>query len=386
MATKLPQWFFGDLVPCGVVSILVTAYFGLFSFANGKEVFLSTSLERVKVSADGRGFELTPSGRPFVPWGFNYDHDAQGNLLEDYWHSEWDRVVSDFREMKALGANVVRIHLQVARFLESPNRANEANLRRLKQLFREVEQVGLYLDVTGLGCYHRQDAPAWYDALDEKGRWAAQAFFWETIAQAGAGCPAVFCYDLMNEPVVPVDRRKEGDWLVDAALGGKYFVQRITLDPQGRSRNEIARSWVNRLTAAIRKHDCEALITVGLLPGTKDRADAWSGFVPKELTPPLDFISTHLYPERNAIDASLKVLSQFAVGRPVVVEEIFPLRCSPQELTEFLRASRASAAGWIGFYWGTPPEELRQSGELAAHITAAWLELFQSLTSEFRRP
>ncbi len=355
--------------------------------ASGSETATGpTQLERVKVSPDGRGFVLVPSGRSFVPWGFNYDHDAQGQLLEDYWHSEWDRVVGDFREMKALGANMVRIHLQVAKFLDAPDRSNEKNVERLKRLFQLAEEVGLYLDVTGLGCYHRQDVPAWYDALDEDGRWKVQTFFWETIAQAGAGRPVVFCYDLMNEPVVPVDKRKDGDWLVDAALGGKYFVQRITLDPRGRPRKDIARDWVNRLATAIRKHDSEALITVGLLPGTKDRADAWSGFVPGELTPPLDFIATHIYPESGAIDVSLQILSHFAVGRPVLVEEIFPLRCNTQELRKFFRASSQYASGWIGFYWGVPPDELRQSKELAAHITAAWLDLFQELAPEVRQP
>ena len=37
------------------------------------------------------------------------------------------------------------------------------------------EQTGLRLDVTGLGCYHRRDVPAWYDGLNEERRWAAQA-------------------------------------------------------------------------------------------------------------------------------------------------------------------------------------------------------------------
>jgi hypothetical protein len=30
----------------------------------------------VAVSKDNKGFALEPSKRPFVPWGFNYDHDA----------------------------------------------------------------------------------------------------------------------------------------------------------------------------------------------------------------------------------------------------------------------------------------------------------------------
>ena len=46
-------------------------------------------------------------------------------------------------------------------------------------------------------------APPWYDALDESARWDAQAHFWEAIAEQCKTSPAVFCYDLMNEPVVP---------------------------------------------------------------------------------------------------------------------------------------------------------------------------------------
>lgn len=343
-------------------------------------------LERVQVSPDGRGFVLVPSGREFVPWGVNYDHDQAGRLLEDYWHEEWDRVAGDFREIKALGANVVRIHLQTGRFVAAPDRANGQNLAQLRKLLRLAEEVGLYLDITGLGCYHRQDTPAWYDQLDEPGRWAVQAFFWRSIAKTVCDSPAVFCYDLMNEPVVPGEKRPPEDWLVDAELGGKYFVQRITLDPAGRPRQQIAQEWASHLERAIREVDAAGLITIGLLPGTKDRADAWSGFVPDQLLPPLDFICVHIYPESKKLDESLQILSRFAVGRPVVIEEFFPLRCSGEEAEQFLAESRRYAQGWISFYWGTPIEELRQAKELGPHLVAAWLEQFQKLGPRFRRP
>lgn len=38
-------------------------------------------------------------------------------LLEDYWAEEWETVAQDFREIRDLGANVVRIHLQLGRFM-----------------------------------------------------------------------------------------------------------------------------------------------------------------------------------------------------------------------------------------------------------------------------
>jgi len=73
----------------------------------------------------------------------------------------------------------------------------------------------------------------------------------------------------------------------------------------------------------------------------------------------------------------LKTLAGFAVGKPVVIEEIFPLRCSVKELDQFIDGSKKHAAGWIGFYWGKPPEELRQSKQIRHALTLAWLEYFE---------
>src|SRR5580693_3255949 len=80
----------------------------------------ATALEKVAVRKDGSGFVLTPSGAPFTPWGFNQDRDYQHRLLEEYWSTEWPTVEQDFREMKKLGANVVRIDLQFAGFMDAP--------------------------------------------------------------------------------------------------------------------------------------------------------------------------------------------------------------------------------------------------------------------------
>jgi hypothetical protein len=133
---------------------------------------------RVVVSKDGKGFVLEPKGTPFVPWGFNYDHDDQGRLIEDYWEKEWDKVAADFTQMKKLGANVVRVHLQFAKFMTAADKPDEKALDRLAKLVKLAESNRLYLDFTGLGCYHKKDVPAWYDELTETGRWDAQAKFW----------------------------------------------------------------------------------------------------------------------------------------------------------------------------------------------------------------
>jgi hypothetical protein len=65
------------------------------------------------------------------------------------------------------------------------------------------------------------------------------------------------------------------------------------------------------------------------------------------------------------------------VGKPVVIEEMFPLKCSAAELGQFIDQSRTLANGWIGFYWGAPPAELRPPKSIGEAITLSWLELFE---------
>ncbi len=335
------------------------------------------TLERVRVAPGGKSFVLDPSGLPFVPWGFNYDHDEPGRLLEDYWEQEWPRVEEDFREMKALGANLARIHLQVGRFMEGPDRPDGKALARLGKLVDLADQVGLYLDLTGLGCYHKKDVPSWYDALDEEGRWGVQVRFWEAIAGRCAGRPAVFCYDLMNEPVVPGGDKKGTDWL-GPPFAGKHFVQYVSLERKGRPRPDVAGAWAKRLVAAIRRHDPKTLVTVGLVDWSLDRPGLSSGFVPSAVAPELDFLSVHLYPKGGKVDEALETLRGFAVGKPVLIEETFTLGCGLEDFRSFVERSSETACGWVGFYWGKTPEECRQGKSFQDALMAQWLDYFRA--------
>ncbi len=286
------------------------------------------------------------------------------------------KVEEDFVEMKHLKANVVRIHLQFGKFMAGPKEPNDKSLGRLADLLQLAERHHLYLDLTGLGCYHKKDVPAWYDKLSESERWDAQAEFWRAVAGRCKNSPAIFCYDLMNEPVVPSGLRKEGEWL-GAAFAGKHFVQFITLDQAERPRPEVARRWVHHLTKAIRQVDQRHLITVGLVDWSLDRPGLTSGFVPKEIAGELDFLCVHLYPQAGKVTEALDTLAGFAIGKPVVIEETFLLKGSPKELEEFIDGSRKHASGWIGFYWGQTPEQLRKSKGIGEGLTLQWLELFQ---------
>jgi hypothetical protein len=179
----------------------------------------------------------------------------------------------------------------------------------------------------------------------------------------------VFFYDLMNEPVTPNEKRAAKDWLAGPPFAGYYFVQFIALDPNGRSRDEMFKAWVKELSTAIRKHDRSHPITVGMLP-----------FAPGEVARDLDFLCVHDYPTHGKVDDALKIVKAFDYGKPIIIEEMFPLSCTADDLADFVERSKdVGAAGWIGFYWGKTPTELKPSTRISDQITLSWLELFQKI-------
>jgi Cellulase (glycosyl hydrolase family 5) len=344
---------------------------------------LAAAPPRIELSPDGHSFRLAGSDKPFIPWGFNYDRDHKFRLIEEYWESEWSTIEEDFREMKSLGANVIRIHLQFGRFMDSPEKPNAANLARLEKLVRLSEQTGLYLDLTGLGCYRKKDVPAWYDALSEQDRWTAQSRFWEVISRTCADRPGVFCYDLINEPLVPGDDKPINQWVHPVALANLHYVQYIARDLAGRPRADVAQQWTRQMVQAIRKHDEHRLITVGLITIDLGKPEEASGFVPGRIAPELDFLAIHVYPQTGKLDAALDVLRRCkSAGKPLIVEEIFPLRCDIPTLRTFIERARKDrlADGLLGFYWGQPPAELKISKSIGDQMTRSWLELFQAMT------
>jgi hypothetical protein len=335
----------------------------------------------IRTSADKTHFVRDGTDTSFVPWGFNYDRDDAGRLLEDYWAGDWATVAEDLREMKSLGVNVVRLHLQLCRFMKSAERPDEKNLARLGQLVRLAEETGLYLDVTGLGCYHKKDVPSWYDAMDESARWKVQARFWSAAAEVCKDSPAIFCYDLMNEPVASGERKD--DWLPGQPLDGSYFVQRLTLDMHGRTDREIAKAWIAELSAAIRAVDKRHMITVGLVPWEVTFGPgAKSAFRDPEVSAPLDFLCVHYFPRGGKLGDDLAILKLYDIGKPLVIEEIFPLSADVGTTEKFIRQSRTAADGWLSFYWGKTAEEYDKEPGIKAALAGTWLRHFCALRGE----
>jgi len=326
-------------------------------------------MEFVRVAPDNKGFILTHSNKPFIPWGHNYGVNEPGQSGE----MDWRRISRDFDDFRKMRANVARVHLQVPHYMDAPDKPNARALAELSQLLKLAEQKGICLDVTGLASYHVAHRAAWYDALSDRNRWAAQARFWEAVSKTCAKSPAVFCYDLMNEPVAG-GARKDG-WYA-GRMGDYEFVQRLSLDQGARPQAEIGKEWTHLMVSAIRKHDQVHPITIGMLP-------AW-GPPPEVVGPELDFIAVHIYPAAGKVADALKNLKQFDIGKPIVVEETFPLSCGVRDERDFLLQSRGLAAGWIGQYPEETPDQLlavERSGKITLPQAAylSWIELFREV-------
>lgn len=333
-------------------------------------------MPRVQISKDGKHFILAGSEQKFVPWGFNY-LGAFEKLAEDDWDTAegWQRIETDFCEMRTLGANVVRWHLQLETFVKAPDQVDAAQLARLKELLKVAHKHNLYLDLTGLNCFRLQRIPAWYDALPENERWAVQARFWEAIAKTCAGDAAVFCYDLMNEPIINEPRKDEHPW-VGGELGGFHFVQRISNKLNGRDTKDIAAGWVKAQVEAIHRHDSETLITVGVIPWAFVWATAKPIFYSPQAAQHLDFVSIHVYPKPNQLEKELAALAVYDIGKPLVIEETFPLACSIPDLDKFMDAASGRVDGWISHYFGHTAAEHQSGAQPGGPMVAEFLEFW----------
>ena len=321
------------------------------------------------VVVDGStGFFATEEGSTFIPWGYNYTTDRASLLIEDRWdnEAEWDIITEDFAEMKAYGANTVRIHLQFHEFMRDPRTPDPEALSNLARLLEVAEETGVYLDVTGLAAYRKEDQPAWYDTLDESARWAAQTVFWEAVATTLAHSDNVFAYNLMNEPVVLSTPQIE--WLPGDGFGGFHFVQSLTRDLGSRSQVDVFNQWIAMQAEAVRRGDPRHLVTVGFLPlGDLNRFEG-----------SLDFLSTHIYPEMGNVNAAVDYTLGNIGGKPLLIEEIGPVRAGRDDLLSYMDQVNQSVAGFLGHYMGLTASELASQGTIGAALQREFLIAFSA--------
>ena len=348
------------LAGMGVAVLLV----GATALAGATET--NPALGLMAVRPDGQGFVEKPSGRPFTPFGVNY-YDPNTGWAPKIWRQfHTNRVTRHFEVMRDLGVNCARVFLTAATFQPDVNTVDEQALTKLDTLVRIARQSGIRLILTGPD--HWEGSPAYWKPDRFAGERALKALdnFWRAVGQRYRGEPAIFAWDLLNEPHLPWFaetwrplwnkwlQAKYGDWgRLQAAWAGELKEgeswDNVTVPENKASkgnprlldwqmfRESLADEWVRRQVEAIRQADPTHLVTVGYIQWSYPlvrggNPSQYAAFNPQRQSRWLDFMCMHFYPllgrpleSKEAWDRNLaylqSALAYCHVGKPVVLEE-----------------------------------------------------------------
>jgi hypothetical protein len=297
-----------------------------------------------------KGTSLVAGGRPFRAFGFNHMFQVHPTLdyLAEPTPAGLRRVRRDFSKARRLGANTIRVFLELPVFMTGPVRVRQAQLQALRRVITAAEHRRLYLDITGALDWHEQPSTDWFDELTERGRWGAQERFWREVARVTRPSNAVLLYELTSEPATC----DAGAWRA-AEMEGHWFIQCITRWLGGRDPYSLARTWTLRLRRAIRSEDRRHLIGVGLLP-LRD----WP-FDPRNIADLVDVVVLHEYPADGELAKSIDLVRYFGSHRrPLILGETFKLLCDRTTFEEFLVESSPWLDGALSFFDGRAPDEV----------------------------
>ena len=299
-----------------------------------------------------RGRRLYAGGAPWRAWGMNWGLDGRTPVLaylDKPTPARLAVLASQLQIAHRLGANSMRIPVELGQVMQSPIRARSSTLAALKKLLAVAERDRIYLDITGNVVWRPQRVPAWYERMSERSRWQVQANFWRAVAHTAAASPAVLCYELTSEPIV-------GDTPghYTGKLGNWYFVQRIGTLHRGSGR-AVARAWTKKLAAAVRSQDNRP-VTIGLLPSLHD------SFVPANVADLLDMLTVHEYPKTGNAGSSVALVKDFAgYKKPVLLGETFPIAGDLDAERSFLLGANPYLVGAFEFFDGRDPNRMKVS-------------------------
>jgi hypothetical protein len=287
---------------------------------------------------------------PWRAFGFNWGVGDRQPVL-DFFDAPSRRRLgvldSQLQTARELGANSMRIYLEVGHVMCSPTSVRATTLRALKRLLAVAEGHGIYLDITGNLVWRPARVPSWYGRLPERDRWEVQARFWRAVAGAADRSPAVLAYELTSEPIVADD---PAGGYYRGEFGGFTFVQAIAFG-NGRPGRAVARAWTRKLVAAVRSGD-DRPVTIGLLPARR------GGFAPANVADLLDVVTIHEYPRSGRAHRSVALMRHAAgFGKPVLLGETFMLYDDEATQERFLvESSDYLSAGALSFFDGRTAE------------------------------
>lgn len=398
----------------------------------------------IVVSPDGKGFVEQSSGVPYVPFGTNY-YDPHTGWAPKIWRQfDPNDVARHFQIMSDLGVNCARIFLTAATFQPDVNTIEETALKKLDTLIGIARRSGVRLILTGPD--HWEGVPAYWKPDRFAGEQALQALenFWRVLGQRYRGEPAIFAWDLLNEPHLPwfIEswRPAWDNWLqaryktrealkmawsgalADQENWGSIAAPKDEAE-QGNPRlfdwqlfrEHLADQWVRRQVEAIRKADPTHLVTVGYIQWSyplvrTGNPSLYAAFNPRRQAQWLDFVCMHFYPllgrpfeSQQAWDRNLAylqtVLAYCHVGKPVVLGEYgWYGGGAPRDLPSLtedeqarwivaeIEASRLVATGWLSWPFADTPDSTDMSkfgGLVRSDLThKPWAEQFKAYASQ----
>ncbi len=255
-------------------------------------------------------------------------------------------VKAELGTARRMGANSMRIYLQLGQVMASPTRVRQQTLTALQRLLRLAESNRMYFDITGNLVWRPSRAPAWYARMAWSSRWQVQARFWRAVAHAASTSSAVLAYELTSEPIVA---QTLGYYY--GQIGQWWFVQSIGTQP-ARNANAFARSWTSMMAGAVRSQDHRP-VTIGLLPLTT------GPFAPANIARYLDMLTVHEYPASGQAQKAVSLIRSFAAyGGPVLLGETLMLCCDEATQKEFLTCAAPCLTGVFEFFDGRDPRTM----------------------------
>lgn len=340
-------------------------------------------MQLIVVAPDGQGFVERDSGRPFIAFGTNY-YDPDTGWAPKIWREfNAQRVRQHFGVMSELGVNCARVFLAAGSFQPDPQRVEEQALEKLDELVKIARETGIRLILTGPD--HWEGVPSYWQPDRFAGKPALDALqrFWDVVGRRYKGEPAIFAWDLLNEPEAPwfVEhwRPQWSAWLqktyrswdeLKAAWGTELTeadrwdevavpknqpdLRNPRLRDWQRFREHLADEWVRCQVEALRRADPTHLITIGYIQWSyplirSGPPGRYAAFNPRWQARWLDFVSIHFYP---------------TMGSPFSSEQTWQNNLAYlQAVLAYCRTSKPVVLGEYGWYGGGAPQQHPYLGE-----------------------
>jgi len=420
------------------LAVLAGAAIGFSVISSAAE---PSKMQLIITKAAGHGFVERDSGRTYIVFGTNY-YDPHTGWAPKIWRQfDAEKVRQHFQVMSKLGVNCARVFLTAGNFQPNAETVEEQALEKLDTLIEIARIAGIRLLLTGPD--HWEGQPSYWKPDRFAGQAALQALerFWDVMGRRYRGEPAIFAWDLLNEPHLPwfVEQWRPqwnawlqktygnweslkaswGDELSEEERWGEVAVAKNQPDPANPRlrdwqlfREHLADQWVRRQVEAIRNADPAHLITIGYIQWSyplirQGNPSRYSAFNPHRQARWLDFVTIHFYPtlgnpfgsEGNwgeNLSYLQAVLAYCHTSKPVVLGEYgwygggapqnHPYLSEDEQarlLSAEIEASRPLTDGWLSWPFADSPESTDISlfaGLVKADLTMkSWGRKFSTL-------